>query len=538
MRPMHLLATLAACLAVSQAHGGAAMGDRVLLVPLDSRPAAGQFAQMIGKMASTTVAMPPYEYLGRFTRAGKPDAILDWLDSQDYQGVKSVIVSTDMLTYGGLIASRIDSTPTDVAEKRLARLEKIRLKHPSTQFYAFCSIMRLAPTATATSAPWRAALARYAELTDRYARTKNPADFESLKNLVKLVPQVEIDRYERTRQRNHHIQTILIKMAATNIFSYLTLGQDDARAFGPHVPETMHLRQLVEGLGIGGKVYFSEGIDQLSNVLVSRALLKDAGWTPRVRIVYSDPSRERDYASFESKPISESLRDQIFASGARPVSADTAADYDLFVNVPKRSTETFHAFLKDLSDELDQNFPVCVADINLGRDGTADPQLFNGLMEKQRMMRLLSFAGWNTAGNSLGTSIPAANVYLLARRLNKNPLEREVAQREFLLHRFVNDYAYHKLTRPIAYSLIDSTKGNRDETNEPLFSQVQSLVRRDLEKHLEQYFTQEFQGRRFYAGTKEYEVESLQNVKIFLPWPRAYEVRLEFSLTTKEMSAN
>ena len=159
-------------------------------------------------------------------------------------------------------------------------------------------------------------------------------------------------------------------------------------------------------------------------------------------------------------------------------------------------------------------------------------------MEKQRMMRLLSFAGWNTAGNSLGTSIPAANVYLLARRLNKNPLEREVAQREFLLHRFVNDYAYHKLTRPIAYSLIDSTKGNRDETNEPLFSQVQSLVRRDLEKHLEQYFTQEFQGRRFYAGTKEYEVESLQNVKIFLPWPRAYEVRLEFSLTTKEMSAN
>lgn len=538
MRSMNLLVSLAACLAVSQAHASVPAADRVLLVPIDSRPAAGQFAQMIGKMASTNVAMPPYELLGRFTRAGKPDAILDWLDSQDYSGVKSVIVSTDMVTYGGLIASRIDATPTDVAEKRLARLETIRKKHPGTQFYAFCSIMRLAPTATATSAPWRAALARYAELTDRYARTKNPADFDSLKNLVKMVPQTEIERYERTRQRNHHVQAILIKMAASGVFSYLTLGQDDARAFGPHVPETMHLKQLVEGLGIGGKVYFCEGIDQLSNVLISRALLKDAGWTPRVRIVYSDPSKSGDYATFESKPIAESLRDQIFASGARPVSADTAADYDLFVNVPKRSSETFQGFLRDLTDELDQNFPVCVADINLAKDGTADPVLFNGLMVKQRMMRLLSFAGWNTAGNSLGTSIPAANVYLLARRLNRNPLEREVAQREFLLHRFVNDYAYHKLTRPMAYSLIDRTKGNRDETNEPLFSEVQSVVRRDLEKHLEEYFTEQFQGKRFYAGTHEYEVEGLQNVKIFLPWPRAYEVRLEFSLTTKEMATN
>lgn len=530
---MNLLATLAACVAVVQAHG-----DKVLLVPIDSRPAAGQFAQMIGKMASTTVAMPPYDLLGRFTKPGKPDAILDWLDNQDFKGVTSVIVSTDMVTYGGLIASRVDSTPTEVAEKRLARLEAIRKKHPGTAFYAFCSIMRLAPTATAVSAPWRAALARYAELTDRYARTKSSSDFESLKNLVKIVPSTEIDRYERTRQRNHHIQAVLIRMAAAGTFNYLTLGQDDARAYGPHVPETIHLKQLVQGLGIGGKVYFCEGIDQLSNVLISRALLKDAGWQPRVRIVYSDPGRMNDYASFESKPISESLRDQIFASGARPVSADTTADYDLFVNVPKRSPETFKAFLHELSDELDQSFPVCVSDINLARDGTADPELFNGLMDNQRMMRLLSFAGWNTAGNSLGTSIPAANVYLLARKLNRNPLEREVAQREFLLHRFVNDYAYHKLTRPIAYSLIDKTKGNRDETNEPLFSQVQSFVRRDLEKHLEEYFTEQFQGRKFYAGTHQYEVEGLQNVKIFLPWPRAYEVRLEFSMTTKEMNAN
>ncbi|MFO0045356.1 MAG: DUF4127 family protein, partial [Armatimonadota bacterium] len=52
---------------------------RVLLVPLDSRPAAGQFAQMIGKIDGVEVETPPIETLGRFTTPGNPDKIWSWL---------------------------------------------------------------------------------------------------------------------------------------------------------------------------------------------------------------------------------------------------------------------------------------------------------------------------------------------------------------------------------------------------------------------------------------------------------------------------
>ena len=139
----------------------------------------------------------------------------------------------------------------------------------------------------------------------------------------------------------------------------------------------------------------------------------------------------------------------------------------------------------------------------------------------------------------IGTSIPAANVYLLARRISgADPLQREVAQREFLLHRLVNDYSYHKFTRPVAYSLVENEGGNRDETGEPLFSEVQAFVKRDLEHRLDEVFNNQFQGRKFFAGTKEFEVEGLKDVRIFLPWPRAYEVRLEFSLVTRPTSVN
>src|SRR5438270_2845513 len=71
-----------------------ARAERILLVPLDSRPAAGQFAQMIGHMANVEIVEPPLELLGRFTTPGKPEAILQWLKKQSYTDVTAVILST------------------------------------------------------------------------------------------------------------------------------------------------------------------------------------------------------------------------------------------------------------------------------------------------------------------------------------------------------------------------------------------------------------------------------------------------------------
>jgi hypothetical protein len=278
-------------------------------------------------------------------------------------------------------------------------------------------------------------------------------------------------------------------------------------------------------------VYFSEGIDHLGNISLSRSLLKNAGWSPRLRIVYSDEAQKTKIANYESKQIQSGIKDQILSSGARIAVGDEDYDYTLYVNVPDRREEPFAQFQQSLTQEIDQGFPVAVADINIGKDGTSDAELFATLNQADRMFKLLSFAGWNTAGNTLGTTIPAANVYLLARRLQIDPLKREIAQREFLLHRFVNDYAYHKITRPQAYEMIDaSPRASREETYGQAFDEVNDFVSRDLRSHLDRYFVDDFLGRKFFVGATQYQVSELTDVKIFLPWPRAYEVRLEFKL--------
>ncbi len=523
---MRLLAAFVLSLAASLLHA-----ERILLIPLDSRPAAGQFAQMIAKTASVDVELPPAELLGRFTTPGSSDKILDWLERQDLSDVSAVVASTDMVCYGGLIASRTNQVPVPLALQRARRLSRIVRTAPHCRLYAFASTMRLFPTATREASKYRMVLAKYEEalakahvIGDRDAR-------RTAERLRPTLPAGEIAAYENTRKRNIAVQEELLRMTAAKSIDYLVMGQDDARPFGPHVSENAALKRMTTSLGIDDTVFFCEGIDQHANVLVSRALLTESGWTPVVRVVSSDEDGLSKYASYESKPIRDSLRDQLLASGARPAGPNDEYDYTLYLNTPERREDKFFNFLSTLKEDVDQGFPVAVADINLAKDGTADPALFAGLSEHQRMMRLLAFAGWNTAGNTMGTAIPAANVYLLSRKLRVDPLVREVAQREFLLHRFVNDVAYHKLTRPAAYQMIrQSGVGSIEETYGEAFAAVEAFVQRDLRTHLMDTFRDQFLGRRFFAGTKQYAFSGIDDISITLPWPRAYEVRLSFHL--------
>ncbi len=511
--------------------------EKILLVPLDSRPAAGQFAQMIGRMGNVEVALPPMELLGRYTEPGKPDAILDWLEKSDFTDVTAVILSTDMICYGGLIASRVPDTPIYTALGRLNRLSEIRRRYPSARFYAYSAIMRLYPTATRETAAWRLQLGRYMELYDRFIRTKNPIHRERMASFLPRIPPLEIVRYKNARQRDHLIQRTLLSMVAENVFDYLILGQDDAQPYGPHMPEQQDLRKSFDSLLISRKVYLCEGIDQHANVLISRALLRENSWVPRVRIVYSDNAGRGRIADYESKSIGLSLQDQLLASGAGMATPGGQYDYTLFLNIPNPRLELFDRFLNQLKEEVDQGFPVSVADINLGKDGTGDPRLFAGLSENKRMMKLLSYAGWNTAGNSMGTAIPAANVYLLARKLRTDPLGRELAQREFLLHRFVNDFQYHKYTRPAAYRIIDAMpRASREETYGDDFDKVNSFVQKDLAQRLQNTFKEQFLDKRFFAGDVEYKVSGISDVNVFLPWPRAYEVSLQFRMKALPVS--
>lgn len=510
---------------------------RIVLVPLDDRPATSQFARMIGRIADAEVVSPPDEMLGHFTRPGRPDAMLAWLDQQLRQPTDAILLSTDMLAYGGLIASRVPDTPYPLAIERLRSFQRWRRNHPNVKVYAYSAIMRLSPTATKTTAPWREQLARYAEVKYRYHVTGSKDQLKRLRELQAQIPKNQIARYETARERTFKVQQELVRMTHAGVFNFLLFGQDDATPIGPHMAEVSRLRTQVGNLKLTRHVMVCQGVDQLANLLLARAICAPSRFSPRVKLVFSDENGRRVVAPYEAWPFEQAVASQLAAANAQIAGRDEW-DFALYVNTPKPREGPFRDFVRRLHAEIDGGYPVAVADGNLGKNGSGDPDLFRALVDDSRASRLLGYAAWNTASNTTGTAIPTAAIYLLSRREGVDPFVRELNHRAFLLHRLVNDFQYHRFTRPQAFAMLDANpRATREETYGADFDPVDEFVRQDMLRRLDETFREQFLGRRFYAGSRQYALSRLANVNIELPWPRAYEVRIDFRIEAGEVYA-
>jgi hypothetical protein len=262
---------------------------KIILVPIDDRPAVAQFAQMIGAIADHEVRLPPYEMLGRFTTPGDPERIRRWLEEQDYSKTDALIVSVDMLAYGGLIASRVHYLPVEKALERMEFLRWFKKKHPRIPVYAFNTIMRIAPTADAASRPWRDKLARWAELKDWASGTGNENLAAELARLEKEIDQSILEGYLAARKRDLRVNLAAIDLVKEGTLGSLVLLQDDARLHGLHRQDQETLGRRLRELGLENAVPIYNGADEGSLSLVSRAIVEKYRHGPSIQVVYSSP---------------------------------------------------------------------------------------------------------------------------------------------------------------------------------------------------------------------------------------------------------
>ncbi|HYE74984.1 MAG TPA: DUF4127 family protein, partial [Blastocatellia bacterium] len=108
------------------------------------------------------------------------------------------------------------------------------------------------------------------------------------------------------------------------------------------------------------------------------------------------------------------------------------------------------------------------------------------------------------------------------------------AHLEFLLNRYANDYLYHTIVRPKVNTEIKSSAENSvNELPPELYSQVSKRVEAELKPLMEGFFTEHFQGRAhslaFYHGIgRSVKINGLSDLHITLPWPRTFEVRIDY----------
>lgn len=518
--------------------------SRVVIVSLDDRPATTQFTEMIGRIGNAEVILPPRQLLGTFITAGNSEQIAKWLIEQDFSNVDAVILSADMLAYGGFMNSRFSATPLAVALRRLEVIKELKRKNSRLPVYAFNVVRRVALSATAANRPFRDKIARWAVLADeteqKPGEAKLKAEFERLRGEI---PPAEIEDYLAVRKRNLQVNFAMLDLAKAGIVDKLLLLQDDAHSYGLHRRDQQALRERIDKLGLSDeKAALYNGADEGASVLLSRAVLRKADFKPRIQVIYSSEAGRSHLGDFEDQPIETSVRRQIETSGAEIVNDNDAADYTFYVNAPQQTETEFQAFLEKLVADVKNNRKVAIADVLYRVWGGGDARIVERLGREKLLDHVIGYASWGTPGNAIGTVIPQANMYVFARRkLFDNPelaKKSEAANVKFLFHRWVGDYGYHVLVRPSVnkYARQD-LKIEVDEFDRPTYEKFNQIIIERMKPITEQFFNEHFKNRFYQTGKNANDgiiLREMQNLQIRLPWARTFEIFMDYDFRFEE----
>lgn len=488
----------------------------VVVVPIDDRPVSRQLPMMLGRIAGIPVVEPPRGLIGNYLTPGDPEGLDRWLMSDATKGADAFVLSSDMMVYGGLVASRIPGVPAWLGYSRLRFVTALRGLRPGALFYGFGTVMRLAPTgvpAIGDAASFFAAGKSY-ELITQYANDPSP-------ELAQQIGPI-LDTYIATRRRNLDVDLFALQLTAEGGFDRFVLGQDDAGPHGLHIADLESLEQARThyGSGLLQRTSIEPGADELAMIMEAKAFATRANWAPRFTVTWSQPDGPAMVDSIEYAPFTQIAQEVIGSCGGTVVSSNP--DIELFVRVRNTNAEQENAFADRIASDVAAGKLVTVVDLTFFDAPIAEQRaLVEDLIARKVAGRLAGFASWNTAANSLGTAIPAAIAVGVGKRLGTFS---KIELADFLLDRYIDDYAFHDFVRPAlndeltrdgidhTYLLPDVAARTASENRALLWPYAVDL--------LDSIFPDYRDG----------------GLTIMLPWDRTFETEIEVRLGLRDQS--
>ncbi len=497
------------------------MSSRILLIPLDDRPPCLQFPVKMGLIGDAEIVTPPREILGRFTEFGKSDEIIKWLKMQNLKSFDAAIVSIDMLAYGGLVAMRVHQTDDQAATRRIEFVREMRKLAPKMKIYGSSVIMRLAPTGDVKNEAYREKLARWAEISvEADEKSKN----ETAK-LEKEIPAFALADYKAARVRDLKINLKTIDFVRKGTIDYLILSQDDAKPRGIHVADREKLIAETARLNLTEKIAIQPGADEVSMLLLARSLTDKYNYHPKIKAVYSSEATKNQFMPYEDRALNQTVSFHIKAVGGIKTETEKDADILFYVYASRFEANRGESFADEIARRITQDKKIIVADVDPKGDVQGAEDFFIKELLRHRIFSFISgFAGWNTAGNTIGTTLPQGVIANLDfPKKDKNRTERiKKSQAWFLMHRLVDDYAYHSIVRPKALKTIRENKWNSFRLTDGQTKTIEEFCLTEL-KPIASKIVGEF-------NSDYRKVCSIGDLTFDLPWNRTFEAEIDFNL--------
>jgi hypothetical protein len=491
---------------------------RYLYIPLDDRPVNYDTPIMLANVANINISTPPLNMLGHFTRPGNPDAISKWLINNAHNA-DVLVVSADMLAYGGLVASRLPGIDNEVAINKLKVLIDIKKKNPQIKIYMFSVIMRLTITSTDDATRQAARdIFEYCILRDKAERLNDEDAKKQLPALKAKIPKTILDKYLHARRRNHAINMAAVELLSDDVIDFLALAQEDTAPFGLHVTEQVKIKKRANEITSPDKWVVYAGTDEAGQVLLARSIAEKNNIKLNVSPIYTDERSALLPALFEDVPLKDTISSHLKLINANisptgiPLYINTFDDpqLDIFESVDIARPTWYEALRKYPNknyrhfDEIKGNY--IIADTAYCNGG--DPHLADKFLQSSKLRQCISYAGWNTAGNTVGSALAHSIISML-------PVYDERKLSNLIQIRLLDDLLYQSIVRPWmvkkAHELGASIYQSGEHT-EVLQQEVDNVMQ-----------------KLWLEVCKVYKLPYTSQFKVTLPWGRLFEIKVDWN---------
>lgn len=519
---------------------GRFLPQEVLLVPLDDRPCCYKFVQRLADMRDCKLLMPPRELLGNLHTPGNCEEIWKFIRENSYYDLP-VLVSLDMLLWGGLVASRhaADVSIEDRRE-RLGWIDKLQYRKHT---YVYSTIQRVSPTILdAQDAEFAGYLAKMSLYTGEdkgfppcvrghiYDKERNVLREYRLRDNEALWQYY--NRYLEHRDVKHSVNKRLLNSwlcdFTDDICALFTCDDYQIKSYN-----VIEFRDLYDdSLSIeNGRLKMGDGADEVSMLFLARAFSHRQ--YPKIGFFISDMNHRSSSTKYEGRCLMDGIRHQAEVVSCHLVDSyyyeEEAAQCQkqFWVWTPFGSgdqecvnqSELRHfddrrrKFIDDLKKAVASGKTVVVADV--GYTNGADKLLVKALIDEVGLENLGGYAGWGTAANTLGTAL--ATVVMLPDTETKDSRLKRV---RFLLERLADDYLYQAEYRAVLVErcgCANSCQELSDEVLQPMCELWREKVSTQVSSWLEKSFP---------------DIE-LEDVLVSFPWNRLFETELDLHLRYK-----
>ena len=497
---------------------------KIVYLPLDERPCNYFFAGRIAEGSGVEVITPAKSLLGTKKTPAVFESISQFM-LQYASEADSYVVSMDMLLYGGIIPSRLHHLSEEELSYRLSVLDKIKEINPKAKIYAFALIMRCPSYSSSDEEPdYYEYCGREVFLSGQVKHKlqlgiieKDEAD-ELLTSYEEVI-KGNLPDFEARRVTNRNMLIRVVEKLNHSI-DFLIIPQDDSAKYGYTSMDREAIKLELKEKGLSDVAMYP-GADEVGMTLLARAACEYKGVTPKIACKFIHEDSHKVTPLYEDRPVGMTLPFQVESAGCVIANNDDESDIDLYLNYPSSNpvevwqeksvgygTRDFATFVKAIKESVENGRVTALADGAYCNGG--DREILELINKEIDILRLSAYAGWNTSSNTLGTVIcQAVFVYLFG--------DNE-CQKRFLAERVYEDVGYCGYVRAyVTNNLLSSMGYNYFDAGET-DGEVAKIVRRELDKFIDQYFTN---------ISQKYEIDVCR-----MPWKRMFEVDLSLKEKT------